>query len=168
MLFLLDANVLIDANRDYYSFDVVPEFWSWLIHMGNQDRVKIPLEAYEEIKDGNDNLALWAKEMSAEEALLFPEETNIELVQTVIQEGYAPDLSDIEIEKIGRDPFLIAYALNDIRNRCLVTTEKSAPGKKRANRRIPDVCNDLSITSCHTFIFVKKLGFKTKWEISTT
>ena len=30
LLYLLDANVLITANRDYYSVKRVPEFWAWL------------------------------------------------------------------------------------------------------------------------------------------
>jgi len=36
MLYLLDANTLIDAKRDYYPIDRVPEFWSWLIFQGQQ------------------------------------------------------------------------------------------------------------------------------------
>ncbi|MCQ3804422.1 MAG: DUF4411 family protein [bacterium] len=27
---LLDANVFIQAKHSYYSFDLVPAFWSWL------------------------------------------------------------------------------------------------------------------------------------------
>ena len=49
MLYLLDANVLIDANRDYYPIGRVPEFWDWLAAMGDLGRVKIPQETYEEI-----------------------------------------------------------------------------------------------------------------------
>jgi len=32
-------------------------------------------------------------------------------VQHVLEHGYAPDLNDVEIEEIGKDPFLIAAAL---------------------------------------------------------
>ena len=32
MRYLLDANVLIDADRDYYPLGRVPEFWDWLLH----------------------------------------------------------------------------------------------------------------------------------------
>ena len=49
MLYLLDANVPIDANRDYYPIERVPEFWEWLVEMGELGRVKIPIEIYEEI-----------------------------------------------------------------------------------------------------------------------
>jgi len=31
LLYLLDANVLIAANRDYYPLGRVPEFWDWLV-----------------------------------------------------------------------------------------------------------------------------------------
>ena len=49
VLYLLDANVLIDANRDYYPIARVPEFWDWLLEMGRLGRIKIPLEIYEEV-----------------------------------------------------------------------------------------------------------------------
>ena len=41
-LYLLDANVLIDAQRDYYPFEMVPEFWDWLVHMARQGTIKVP------------------------------------------------------------------------------------------------------------------------------
>ena len=56
MLYLLDANTLIDAKRDYYPIDVVPEFWSWLVFQGQQGKIKIPIEVYEEFSDTKDKL----------------------------------------------------------------------------------------------------------------
>ena len=44
LLYLLDTNVLIDANRDFYPIHRVPEFWAWLVYMGKQCKVKIPQE----------------------------------------------------------------------------------------------------------------------------
>ena len=49
LLYLLDANVLIDADRDYYPIDRVPEFWNWLAVMADLGRVKVPQEMYEEV-----------------------------------------------------------------------------------------------------------------------
>ena len=49
MLYLLDANVLIDANRDYYPLGRVPEFWDWLIDRATKHQTKIPVEMYEEV-----------------------------------------------------------------------------------------------------------------------
>jgi hypothetical protein len=61
VLYLLDANVLITAQNLYYPLDRVPEFWGWLLHVGDQHYVKIPIELYEEITDGKDTLASWLK-----------------------------------------------------------------------------------------------------------
>jgi len=164
LLYLLDANVLIDANRDYYPIERVPEFWEWLENSGEKGHVKIPLEVYEEVSDGNDNLAHWLKQESIKTALLFREEVDVSSVSYATDNGYASDLTDDEVEKIGRDPFLIAYALKDHTGRCIVTTEVSKPRMTRANRHLPDVCSDLGIECCNTFEFVRALNFSTRWN----
>jgi hypothetical protein len=161
---LLDANVLIDANRDYYPIDRVPEFWEWLAHAGKNGHVKIPIEVYEELKEGNDDLAEWVKKDRISKLLLFHEEVDVSLVSQVIDQGYASDLTDDEVIKIGRDPFLIAYALADIGNRQVVTTEASKPRRTRANRHLPDVCRDFGVPCCNTFQFVRALDFSTRWN----
>ena len=164
MIYLLDANVLIDANRDYYATDRVPEFWEWLVHQGQANTVKIAIEIYEEIKEGNDQLALWAKEDAVETAMLLNEAADPELVAKVTEEGYAPDLTDDEIEKIGRDPFLLSYAMTDVDDRTIVTTEVSKPRRQRANRHIPDVCDTFGLPCRNTFEFVRELNFSTNWQ----
>ena len=164
MLYLLDANVLIDANRDYYPIGRVDEFWEWLVHHGEKGNIKIPEEIYEEITDGSDDLAAWAKESETEAALKLDEEVDIQLVRKVTNEGYANDLSDIEIEKIGRDPFFIAYALANPIERSIVTTENSKPSRQRDNRHIPDVCKQFGIQSRNTYELTRLLDFKTNWK----
>ena len=162
MLYLLDANVLITANNDYYPLGRVPEFWEWLVECGNKQQVKIPVEMYEEIVKGDDNLTRWLK--GNRDALLLDENVDEKLVARVTESGYAPDLSDEELEQLGRDPFLIAYALGDPERRLVVTTEVSKPKRQRANRHIPDVCQDLGVRCCNTFEFVKVLDFTTDWQ----
>lgn len=165
MVHLLDANTLIDANRDYYGLDTVPQFWDWLIHMGNKGEVKIPLEIYEELKKGKDALTEWVKREDVEEALLYDQDADPALVGQVLDVGYGPNLSDIQIEKIGRDPFLISYALTDPENIAIVTTEVSKPSTTEpSNKRVPDVCNTLGVSHLHTFRFTKVLGFNTNWN----
>lgn len=164
MIYLLDANVLIDANRDYYSMDRVPEFWAWLVHQGSNDAVKIPIEIYEEIKDGKDALATWAKDDAVEDALLLNEAADPTIVAPITDGGYASDLTDDEIEKIGRDPFLISYAMIDPNDRTVVTTEVSKPRRKRANQHIPDVCGTFGLRCRNTFEFVRELNFSTNWQ----
>ncbi|MCQ4188457.1 DUF4411 family protein [Methylocystis sp. NLS-7] len=164
MLYLLDANVLITANNLYYEFARVPEFWDWLLHMGEAGHIKLPIEVLEEIISGTDDLSEWLSQKENRRSLELAEDVNITFVQQVINKGYAPDLSDDEIEMIGRDPFLIAYALVDPAERCVVTTEVSKPSKQRANRHIPDVCKTLGVTSVDSFHLIRALNFSTSWR----
>lgn len=160
MLYLLDANVLIDASRDYYPLRRVPEFWDWLIDRATQGQVKIPLEIFEEILAGkDDDLTLWLNDNR--DALLLDEDVEETLVARVTNQGYAPDLTEEEVERVGRDPFLIAHALGDPDQRTVVTTEVSKPKKQRANRHIPDVCDDLDVFHCNTYQFIEDLDFTT-------
>lgn len=171
MLYLLDANTLIDAKRDYFQFERVPEFWGWLKNQGEVGNVKVPIEIYEEFEEARksdgtrDELSEWAAISEVREALLLAEEADPGLVSTVTATGYAPDLTDEEIEKIGRDPFLIAYALSDPSNRTIVSTEASKPNRQRANRRIPDVCRDMGIRCINNFNLLNELDFRTGWKV---
>ena len=164
MLYLLDANVLIDANRDYYPIARVPEFWDWLTHQGGEGRVKVPTEIHEEFKTSKDDLGDWSRRAEFSEHLLLNEEATPALVARIVADGYAPDLTDEEIIKIGRDPFLISYALAKPGLRTVVTTETSRPAKQRANRKIPDVCTTLGIPAIDTFAFIRALNFSTGWN----
>lgn len=161
MIYLLDANVLITAKNQYYEFGRVDQYWEWLAFQGEQGHVKIPIEIYEEITVGKDDLAAWAK--ANKEALLLEEEVDVGLVQHVTSAGYAPDLTDIELEAVGRDPFLIAYALVDVENRTVVTGEVRS-NKQRQNRPIPSVCDTLGVKSCDQFAFGRSLDFRTNWK----
>ena len=158
MIYLLDANVPIDANRDYYPIDRVPQFWEWLVSLGQMGQVKIPREIYEEVTVGNDAVAKWLREDAT--AMLLEEAVSPQMSARVIEEGYAPDLTDDEIETVGKDPFLIAYALADPAERVVVSNEGSKPGRIRANRHVPDVCRDFDIRPINVYSLIRELDFR--------
>jgi hypothetical protein len=167
VLYLLDANVLITANSTYYPLDQIPEFWSWVHYQANSNRIKIPREILEEIKAGRkdeDPLLDWICTPEIAAALLLDEAVEVDLVQRAVSIGYATDLNDDEVEKVGRDPFLIAYALTDPTRRTVVTTEVSRPSAQRHNRKVPDVCQALGVLCCGPFTLNKALDFKTGWQ----
>ncbi len=166
MLHLLDANVIITAKDSYYAIDQVPEFWEWLVHQGKAGNIKIPSEILDEISPGPDKQNLfyqWRKDNATIEALLLAEEVDQALVQRVLEEGYARDLTDQEFEVLGADPFLIAYAMAHT-DRTVVTTEVSSPAKQRQNRKVPDVCSDFGVRCINPFGMNRELGFKTQWK----
>ena len=63
---------------------------------------------------------------------------------------------------MGQDPYLIAYALADRGNRIVVSNEGSRPSKARANRHIPDVCQDFNIRVVNVFRLIQELDFRTR------
>lgn len=169
MVYLLDANVLITAHTTYYPLDAVPEFWTWLTHQCGEGNIKMPIDTYEEVKDGGTDeeqspLYAWVRHEANRAVLLLNGEADGDLVRRVLRDGYADDLSDNEVEGLGRDPFLIAHALADTVNRCVVTTEVSKPTKTRQNRRIPDACASLGVRCCDPFALLRTLRFSTDWS----
>jgi hypothetical protein len=164
VLYLLDADSLIRADSTYYALKRFPVFWDWLRHNGSAGNVKVPIEQYEEVVTGKGGLVTWLREENTKSALLFDEEAEPALVAEVTANGYAADLDDAELEKIGRDPFLIAYGYAAIGERCVVTLEVSAPSKQRANRKVPDVCAMLGVPCTTLFGMIDALDFTTDWK----
>jgi hypothetical protein len=168
MLYLLDANVLITANNQYYPVDRVPEYWDWLHHVCSNGHVKLPVEIYEEVKAGpaeeRDTLFAWLQQEDIKKAMVLSGAANLTHVRHIIAKGYASDLTDAEVEQIGRDPFLIAHAFADRGSRCVVTVETSQPSKQRQNRKIPDVCKAMGVRWCDPLTFGLDLGFSTNWK----
>ena len=169
MLYLLDANVLITAQNKYYPIDRVPEFWEWLQHEASAGKVKMPREILDEVKAGRkekDLLLDWMKVPENFKALELDEDADMALVQRVINVGYSPTLTDVQIEERGRDPFLAAYALAG-RERCVVTVEVRQPSKAPQNRKLPDACDKLGVPCIDPFEFNRRLGFRTSWRKPT-
>ncbi len=159
MLYLLDANILIRANGDYYPIERIPQFWDWLIECGRAGCVKIPREIADEVIAGNDTVADWLKETDAKTALRLDERVDVTSLRHVVSNGYAPDLDATEMQKIGKDPFLVAYALGKT-DRTIVTKELSQPSKLRSNRKVPDVCNVCGVKWLNDFGFYREADFR--------
>ncbi|MFN4204159.1 MAG: DUF4411 family protein [Tabrizicola sp.] len=159
MLYLLDANTLIRANADYYPIDRIPHFWQWLIDRGNAGLVKVPNEIADEVTAGRDEVSDWLKEETAKNALRLAERVDLAALRHVVGTGYAPDLDDTELQKIGKDPFLVAYALGKS-DRLVVTKEQSRPSKQRANRKVPDVCDVCGVRWLTDFAFYRAADFR--------
>ena len=157
-LYLLDANVIIQAHEDYYPVDRIPQFWSWLLDMAAMNVIKMPRVIFSEVTPSAGPLAEWIKQSHVKDAMILNEPVDRGRVQHVLEHGYAPDLNDVEIEEIGKDPFLIAAALVGP-DRAVVTREVSKPTKKRADRRIPDVCADFGIPVITDFALYRILKF---------
>lgn len=129
MLYLFDANILIRAHEDYYPIDRVPQFWEWLLEQAVTGYVKVPFEIYKEIIPDSRPFKHWIRQKEVGDALILDEEINQDLVDRILSEGYGGLIVDTAVGELGRDPFLLGYALAGP-DRVVVTKERSSPTDK--------------------------------------
>jgi hypothetical protein len=150
--------------------DRVPQFWDWLIHHATAGTVKMPLEIFEEVAGGGaartgDLLLPHLRQAPIKRSLILDEEPHPDLVTAVLTNAYGgPVPTEVDLEEMGQDPFLVAYALVDPRQRCVVTCEVSKPGKIGPRRKVPDACTDNGIRSITPFEFFRELNFAVDWR----
>jgi hypothetical protein len=164
MLYLLDADTLIRADRTFYPRQRFPVFWDWLLYHAEIGNIKVPQEQFDEVVAGTGELVEWLSQKQIKEALLLAGVADPQLVSTVIDQGYASDLNEAELITVGKDPFLIAYGLVNRNDRTVVSFETSAPARQRANRKIPDVCAGLGLRCMTLFELIETLDFTTNWR----
>lgn len=105
----------------------------------------------------------WLREDDVKRALVLDADPDPALVADVVLRGYGR-VDEDGVEVVGRDPFLVAYALSEIGKRTLETFEVSKPAKLGANRKVPDVCRDVGVPCCTLFDMIDALDFTTDWR----
>lgn len=158
---LLDANVLIRADADFYALDRIPQFWEWLMEKGGNGDIKIPPEISDEIAAGTGALADWVADNDVKDALLLDETPDPALVQQALDNGYQAqhvNFNDGELLKIGRDAFLVAYGLADA-ERVIVTREVSKRTKRLGASKLPDACDDCGVSWTTDYEMYRLLDF---------
>ncbi|MCK8457543.1 DUF4411 family protein [Sphingomonas faeni] len=163
MIYLLDANALINSHKTWYALHRVPEFWRWLVYHAEAGSIKMPSEIYGEIEGGNDALTEWVKEETHKKALLLVEESDLGKVQAVLSH-YSAILSDADVIKIGQDPFLVAAAMGHS-DRVVVTAETWDSKKQGANKKVPNICEACGVTWRTPIQLINELDFTTAWDL---
>ncbi len=162
VVYVLDANVFIEAKRRYYAFDFAPRFWTSLVEQARNGQIESIDKIKEELNKGKDELSDWADS----EFIDFFASTDYVAVTTQYGElmVWVNDNSqyyDTAKSKYANDPdgWLIAYSC--VKKRVLVTEEVSDLNT-HTKVKIPDVCLPFSVTCIDTFELIRRLGIK--WE----
>jgi len=159
-VFVLDANVFIQAKRLYYAFDLAPKFWdSLVLHANNKqlesiDRIKLELDK------GKDDLTTWANGHFHSAFASTDEEDVIksysEIMAWVQGQPQFSDAAKTEFATVA-DGWLIAYA--NVKGRIIVTQELPAPDAK-SRVPIPNVCQEFDVSFVDTFTMLRQLGVR--------
>jgi hypothetical protein len=165
-IYVLDANVFIEAARRYYAFDLHTRFWDILNeHAENGmiesiDWVKKELERGKGKKGEEDELARWANSIFIHAFRSTDERDVIESygrVMTWVQ-GQSQYTDAAKAEFANKpDGWLVAYAA--AKERVVVTHEVLRPDIS-IRVPIPNVCEPLHICYIDTFAMLRELGVR--------
>lgn len=157
-MYLVDANVLIEAKNRYYAFDIAPGFWEWLEGAHAAGEV-CSIEAVKtELVGRADDLSAWAKRngsffQSIDQATTahFPALSAWAASRTFTPAALA------EFAGNQADYQLVAHARGH--NLVLVTHERPDPNSRK-RVKIPDACAAIGATCMDPFEMMRRTGAK--------
>ena len=152
--YLLDSNVIIEAKRRYYAFNISPGFWDALVvHAENSIIKSIDRIKTFELQEGHvdDELKIWANTIISSE-----EDVLLKYAEVMAWVNSQPRFFPFAIAEFASsvDGWLIAYA--KAKELILVTHEGRRPESKR-NVMIPDVCDAMGVRCVDTFQMLQAL-----------
>lgn len=158
-MYLLDANVFIQAKNLHYRFSTFPCFWTWLEAEHTKGNIASTAFVQSELTCGNDNLCTWAQNATSswflKENDTKTQNTFIKIANWINAKDYKEHAKQDFLS--GGDPWVIAKASSI--NATVVTHEKSDP-KSKKKIFIPDVCNEFKVPYIDTFDMLETLKAK--------
>ena len=163
MLYLIDTNILIYANKVTNPLDIHPTYWAKMKEILERDDVFSIDKVKDEIYYYEDDLFTWCKENIDQNFWLktshaLPEYAEL---QNWVQTRNYNETALIEFADIkNADPFILAYSLNTIRknqNITIVTLEVSSPDSKK-KVKLPDVCIHFGVRFINNNEFFREIS----------
>lgn len=155
-MYLLDANVFIEAKDRYYRMTTFPGYWNWLDNCFRSGHLSSIDMVYEEVSKSDDKLSEWMSSRRKHFIKADDEETQ-SMFATIAQSVMAnPVYKDSEKAKfLGvADPLLIAKAKT--LGATLVTHEVLAP-ENSTKVKIPNICRAFDVEHINTFELIETL-----------
>ena len=161
-VYLLDANVFIQAKNLHYGFDFCPAFWDWLVEQHRAGKVASIEKIADELHARKDKLATWAKERG-DDFFLKPDDAVMSELHTVSDWAngrYKPD--DFSEFLRGADCWLVAHALA---HSYIVVTHEVPAGtiqkskqkiKNKQKIKIPDACTGLDLRCMQPYEMLRR------------
>lgn len=142
MTYYFDSNILITANRYDFPITSTPVFWDWILEQGKLGIIKFPEAVYDEIGAGDDALCRWMRDNR--DVFLAPYTEAIHCVPKVLN-AYENPMKEGTLDAIRFDAFVIAHAMSCMDESTVVTYELPTNATSGKNKKIPSICQNLSI-----------------------
>nr|WP_154325071.1 DUF4411 family protein [Pantoea sp. 201603H] len=161
MTYIIDSNIFIQAQNDYYCMDICPGFWDFLSERFYSGELLSIKHVYDEIAHKDDPIYEWVKERRSFFSAVDDEATqrNFADIANYVQTEYelrkknnhniAPFLS-------VADPWLIAKAKS--LSATIVTHEVRAKGSPKP--KIPDICDQFGVSFIRTNELLRSLQIR--------
>lgn len=158
--FWVDSDGLIESSNHGYAFDLVPQFWDFLVAEAEADHLTCPMKVYEELTNETYGpLRDWAVANRDSALFIEPSEEAQKVFQEVADHVWA-DYSTEHAEKFleGADPWLIAHAKAE---GGLIVTHETIGNLGAKKVKIPNICNDFGLKPpINIYELARRLAFK--------
>ena len=161
--YLLDSNILIEAHRRYYSFDICAGFWHCLLHHHGNNKRLLSIDRVKDELQGKDELCRWVKKAPQ---TFFPStgykviaESYGKIMEWVHGQSQFLSAAKAEFAR-GADGWLIAYAMI---NDCMLVTHEVYDANVQKKVKIPNVCRAFDVKIINTFDMLRELDVHFHW-----
>lgn len=155
MAYLLDSDVLMEARKRHYGFDICPGFWDWIDRQHAQGALLSVEKVREEIGDGTDALVDWADNRPAG-FFAVPDSKTQAAFPTVTQWATTQNYTARAVGEFlaKADFYLVAHAL--AHSLTVVTHERAAATRNKV--KIPNACDGLNVLHIDPFEMLRREG----------
>lgn len=159
-VYWLDADVCIQSKNEEtgaYPFSRMGKFWAYLSHQVDSGIVKAPLKVYEEISQGNDQLAEWFRDREDRGLCIKPTPDVWDCVGKIsdfVEKRWKDRKARMFLD--GADCFVLAHAKAMGSDGVVVSAESLR--KQNSIVKIPAVCGALEIEKITIFQMLNRLG----------
>lgn len=152
-MYLLDANVFIQAKNLHYGFDFVPAFWEWLVRENAAGTVASIERVADELRAGDDDLSEWAAERG-DSFFLAPDAVVMPALRQVSDWTSRQDYDAAAVSTFLQvaDYWLVAHAL--AYNHVVVTHEVPADTIRKI--KIPNACIGLGLRCINPYQMLRQ------------
>ncbi len=153
MSYLIDANIFIQAQQDYYCFDLCPGFWEFMGSKFMDGQLISIRNVFDELQKQDDEICTWSKGIMHCFQSVDDQETqmNFRAIANYVQQEYAPrhknSLPHIQKFLSVADPWIIAKAKT---TNATVVTHEVRDKNNGCKPKIPDICGYFNVKTIRT------------------